>query len=261
MRRYSEPAFYNAIEAWQFGPVIPCVYYKYCGFGAMPITIVDNPKDIQFPNKHKNIIDDVVEEKRAANLWDLASEVERKGSPWERTYKDGKGKEDVIPLQLLYQGQVVEDDSPKEANNMLGKNVVSTVMKMFVKLDAKKQVKWVERENGVHRIDGYIHPMDEFNSFICDLYRNVKGNSILQVYSDCMCTGTFDKDDYWFCFDEDNNEFDSARLPCDLVRNQENLVTIILQEKDGLEEIGFSHEEAEKLRKKVVEHQMTSKKE
>ena len=31
-------AFSDDIEAWQFGPVVPVVYYKFCGFGAMPIT-------------------------------------------------------------------------------------------------------------------------------------------------------------------------------------------------------------------------------
>lgn len=34
-----KPAFPDAIEAWQFGPVVPNVYYYYCGFGAMPISI------------------------------------------------------------------------------------------------------------------------------------------------------------------------------------------------------------------------------
>lgn len=32
------PAFEDSIQAWQFGPVIPCVYYYFCGFGAMPIS-------------------------------------------------------------------------------------------------------------------------------------------------------------------------------------------------------------------------------
>ena len=30
-------AYSEEIQAWQFGPVVPDVYYRYCGFGAMPI--------------------------------------------------------------------------------------------------------------------------------------------------------------------------------------------------------------------------------
>ena len=34
-----KPAFNDIIEAWQFGPVVPEVYYTYCGFGAMKINL------------------------------------------------------------------------------------------------------------------------------------------------------------------------------------------------------------------------------
>ena len=32
-------AFSDDIEAWKFGPVVPNVYFYFCGFGAMPISI------------------------------------------------------------------------------------------------------------------------------------------------------------------------------------------------------------------------------
>ena len=37
-----EIAFSDNIEAWQFGPVVPNVYYHYVGFGAMPISIIND---------------------------------------------------------------------------------------------------------------------------------------------------------------------------------------------------------------------------
>ena len=37
-------AFSDSIEAWQFGPVVPNVYYYYCGYGAMPISLIHERK-------------------------------------------------------------------------------------------------------------------------------------------------------------------------------------------------------------------------
>ena len=34
------PLFEDEIEAWQFGPVIPEVYYEYCGFGGFEIQLL-----------------------------------------------------------------------------------------------------------------------------------------------------------------------------------------------------------------------------
>ena len=42
----NKTAFDDDFEAWQFGPVIPLVYYKYSGFGAMPIDISDSNYEI-----------------------------------------------------------------------------------------------------------------------------------------------------------------------------------------------------------------------
>ena len=34
------PAFSDYIEAWEFGPVVPNVYFCFCGFGTMPILFI-----------------------------------------------------------------------------------------------------------------------------------------------------------------------------------------------------------------------------
>lgn len=39
------PCFYNKIEAWAFGPVIPDVYNKYKMFGSGSVPIVIEPRD------------------------------------------------------------------------------------------------------------------------------------------------------------------------------------------------------------------------
>ena len=38
--KHDSIAFYDDIEAWQFGPVVPSSYYRFCGFGAMPIDLM-----------------------------------------------------------------------------------------------------------------------------------------------------------------------------------------------------------------------------
>lgn len=94
-----ERAFSDAIEAWQFGPVVPNVYYYFCGFGSMPITI---PFDqVQIEDQDAEIIDPIVEEKRVLYPWDLVSETHKKGGAWDRTYEDGNGNRKEISIDLI----------------------------------------------------------------------------------------------------------------------------------------------------------------
>jgi len=93
-------AFNDEIESWQFGPVVPNVYYAFCGFGSMPITsIFDN--DISANTEHKNTIDKIVEEKRVLNPWELVEETHKPGGAWDKVYKNGIGCYDVIPVDLI----------------------------------------------------------------------------------------------------------------------------------------------------------------
>ena len=67
-------AFSDDIEAWKFGPVVPNVYFYFCGFGAMPISISRDT----VPNltSDKNIIDNIVEAKRKLDPWIMVKETE-----------------------------------------------------------------------------------------------------------------------------------------------------------------------------------------
>ena len=116
---------------------------------------------------------------------------------------------------------------------MLSENVVNAVMKKFRELSAKDQVEWVEEGNNVF---GNIHPMSEFNAYVCERYKNVKGNGIINFLNDCLTFGHFKTDDPWFCYYEDENEL---------------VETILCHKERVLRQIGFSHEEAEALLKEV----------
>ncbi len=91
-------AFSDDIEAWQFGPVIPEVYYFFCGFGAMPIS---STYDIKENISHKNKIDNIVTTKRVLPPWDLVEETHNPQKAWKRIYRDGDGNGHVIPVELL----------------------------------------------------------------------------------------------------------------------------------------------------------------
>ena len=90
--------FEDAIEAWQWGPVIPKVYFTFCIYGAMTITGTYNT-DID--DKVKKIIDPIIEQKRKINPWLLVDETHKKNGAWDRVYKNGAGNHKVIPCELI----------------------------------------------------------------------------------------------------------------------------------------------------------------
>lgn len=92
-------AFSDEIEAWEFGPVVPNVYFYFCGFGATPISV---SRDIA-PNlsADKNIIDSIVEAKRSLTPWETAKETRRITGAWAKVYNNGKGSHYIIPISLI----------------------------------------------------------------------------------------------------------------------------------------------------------------
>lgn len=74
--------FEDDIEAWQYGPVVPEVYYNYNGFASSNIILtseVDLPLDI------KNIIDPVIKDKSRFNAWTLVEQTHSE-LPWKKAY-------------------------------------------------------------------------------------------------------------------------------------------------------------------------------
>ena len=91
------PAFSDDIEAWEFGPVVPNVYFDFCGFGAMPIFI--SRDTVLNLSADKNIIDSIVEAKRSLAPWAIAKET-HKGA-WSKVYNNEKGNQCIIPVDLI----------------------------------------------------------------------------------------------------------------------------------------------------------------
>lgn len=88
-----EPLFEDNFEAWQYGPVVPKVYYKYNIYSASEITDVQQGEDI--PQNVRNIIDNKIEEKSKYSAWNLVEQTHSE-APWINTFDSGRGNGDII---------------------------------------------------------------------------------------------------------------------------------------------------------------------
>lgn len=90
--------FSDDIEAWQFGPVVPEVYYKYCGYGSI---VIRQSYDVSINAFDMSRIDTLVERERNKELWGLGEEVYGSQSAWHEVYQDGLGSHKVIPTNMI----------------------------------------------------------------------------------------------------------------------------------------------------------------
>lgn len=95
---YKEPLFDNDMEAWDYGPVIPDVYYEYKRFVSEPITGVE-PHNIDLLEVDEiNLIQRVVLDKIDLNVWKLVEDTHVE-KPWIKNFEQGLKKE--IPISDL----------------------------------------------------------------------------------------------------------------------------------------------------------------
>lgn len=99
LAKNSFPLFKEDIFAWQFGPVVPNVYYRFCGYGAS--RILGRYPGIMIEKDTKVLIDQTVEEKRALYPWVLRTQTQKEAGGWDRIYQNGKGDHQVIPSDMI----------------------------------------------------------------------------------------------------------------------------------------------------------------
>lgn len=91
-------AFDDDFEAWQFGPVVPEVYYQYCGFGSLSIRM---KYDVNVDSDYSTIINPIIETKRLLNPWNMVEDTHKPGKAWAQVYNNGLGNHSVIPKELI----------------------------------------------------------------------------------------------------------------------------------------------------------------
>ena len=104
LQRLGKPAFTENIEAWPFGPVVPEVYYEFCGAGAMPISLCPELEESfmqLLTEENRRIIDSIIESKRKLNPWDMVSETHKPGGAWDSVYRGGYGNRSTISRKQI----------------------------------------------------------------------------------------------------------------------------------------------------------------
>lgn len=76
-----EPIFDNDIIAWQYGPVVPDVYYSYSNYYSKKITGVFPRRVDNFNENEIAVIEKVVDILINIDIWDIVNET-HKQEPW-----------------------------------------------------------------------------------------------------------------------------------------------------------------------------------
>ena len=90
--------FLEDICAWQFGPVVPGVYYEFCVYGGLPIS--QEYKVVLAPDD-KGILDGIIDKYNLQPVGDLVDKTHRPGKPWSLTYRNGIGNRMPIPFSNI----------------------------------------------------------------------------------------------------------------------------------------------------------------
>lgn len=82
------PCFYEDIEAWNFGPVIPIIYEKYKQYGSANIPIIEKD-NINISKKDKILINEIIDYFINYSATDLVY-ITKNQDPWKNIYNEDK---------------------------------------------------------------------------------------------------------------------------------------------------------------------------
>ena len=102
----NRPAFYDDFEAWQTGPVVPNIYYKYCGYGIMPITPYHTrTTDTILTTTDTSFINSIIQERIVLKPWDIVKEYQNPNNAWVKIIHKKKNYKEIIPISLIQNNQ------------------------------------------------------------------------------------------------------------------------------------------------------------
>ena len=90
--------FTDEIYAWQYGPVVPEIYYLFAGYGASKIT---NRYTTNIASDIKAELEELILKLIEISPWDLVQMTHTKGDPWDKIYNGGRGINKTIDFSLL----------------------------------------------------------------------------------------------------------------------------------------------------------------
>ena len=92
------PCFSDAIEAWDFGPVVPVVYRKYKVYGSSNIPAFFVGNDVGLEDGEMELVDGIVDVCADYTASELV-EITHNQSPWRDNYVPRRNN--VIPLDEI----------------------------------------------------------------------------------------------------------------------------------------------------------------
>ena len=90
--------FSDSICAWQFGPVVPEVYYEFCAYGGSPIY---QEFSVSIEEQDINILNNIIDKYRTISANELVERSHKPGGAWEHIFENGAGLRSVIPFRLI----------------------------------------------------------------------------------------------------------------------------------------------------------------
>ncbi|HKP32593.1 MAG TPA: type II toxin-antitoxin system antitoxin SocA domain-containing protein [Chitinophagaceae bacterium] len=107
----NEDLLSHAVEAWQYGPVVPVVYHRFKEFGDSQIKeFADDVRTLSFyvprieDAEIAGFLDNIWDEYKQYNGLQLSTLTHLKGTPWDIVYNDPKNKDKrgvIIPNNLI----------------------------------------------------------------------------------------------------------------------------------------------------------------
>ncbi|HBV77625.1 MULTISPECIES: Panacea domain-containing protein [Vibrio] len=96
LSHFKRPLIIEDVYAWQYGPVVPSVYFRFKSFGSSVIT---DENDVCLDAESNSIIQDVVTKLGDYSGPQLVELTHRDGSPWKITWD--KTPQQIIPDALI----------------------------------------------------------------------------------------------------------------------------------------------------------------
>lgn len=96
---HKEPLFDNDMEAWDYGPVIPDVYYEYRQYKSNNIRGIEPKHKDLFENDDIDLIENTIIEKCNLNVWTLVNDTHNE-SPWNKAFQK-PGVNNLISIESL----------------------------------------------------------------------------------------------------------------------------------------------------------------
>ena len=95
----ARPLIVEDIEAWEYGPVVPVLYYEFKKFGRYPIPVQHVEETKHIKDEDIVLLDKVLDEYGGFEGIELSSMTHQKGTPWTKSYR--KGARNIIKNDLI----------------------------------------------------------------------------------------------------------------------------------------------------------------